>query len=76
MEGGQRETGESLLGTLGEATLNQPSISDSLSLKMHSSEESVLGTASDPCMRKTLLLGGSDLEPHVGATVLDLFLRK
>jgi hypothetical protein len=35
---------------------------------MHSSVESALGTASDPCMHRNCLLGGSSLEPLVGAT--------
>jgi hypothetical protein len=38
------------------------------SLKMRSSMESALGTASDPCMHRNCLLGGSSLEPLVGAT--------
>ena len=38
------------------------------SLKMHSSVESALGTASDPCMHMNCLLGGSSLELLVGAT--------
>ncbi|AQK65834.1 hypothetical protein ZEAMMB73_Zm00001d014311, partial [Zea mays] len=38
------------------------------SLKMHSSVESALGTASNPCMHKNCLLGGSSLELLAGAT--------
>lgn len=77
-EGGQREAGDSPLGTMGKATMKQPSDSDLISVgtvfnggceedsleKMHSPDGSVLGTAPDPCMRGSIMQGGSSLVLH------------